>query len=147
MQAKDFADFHEPALEADEIRHSLLLYIIAHLRSEEGNGIRAWTLGGPGECAMRTPGYPIVLGNLSRAQCHSFAEAMSSEDYNGVMGSGHTALWFAEKAQQLGAEFSEEIPQLIRALPKIPLVPSVPGFPRQLTLNELRLFRVGPFPL
>lgn len=143
MQAKDFADFHEAALEADEIRHSLLLFIIAHLRSnKEENGVKAWTLGGPGECAMQTPGYPIVLGNLSKAQCHSFAEEMSGKDYHGVMGADDAALWFAERAQQLGAEFSEEVPQLIQALPKIPLVPSVPGFPRQLTLNEFRLFRV-----
>jgi GNAT superfamily N-acetyltransferase len=143
MQATDFADFHEPALEADEIRHSLLLHIIAHLRSQKhADGVKAWTLGGPGECAMQTPGYPIVLGNLSKAQCQRFAEALSGEDYHGVMGSGDTALWFAERAHQLGAEFSQEIPQLIQALPKIPLVPCVPGFPRQLTLNDLRLFRV-----
>ena len=142
MQPSDFAAFHEAVLEADEIRHSLLLSIIGRLRARpDQSGIKTWTLGGPGVCAAQTPGYPIVLGNLSRAECHAFAEATSEVDYPGVVGTDDTALWFAERARHLGVEFSETIPQQIQALPKICQVPSVPGFPRQLSPKDFRLFR------
>ena len=142
MQPSDFAAFHEAALEADEIRHSLLLSIIGRLRAHPHEGeIKTWTLGRPGACAAQTPGYPIVLGNLSKAECHAFAEAMSEADFPGVVGTGDTALWFAERAGQLGVEFSEEIPQQIQALLMPRQVPSVPGFPRQLSPKDFRLFR------
>ncbi len=142
MQCQDFARFHEAALEADEIRNSLLLSIIGHLRqNSQPGGIMTWTLGGPGECAMQTPGYPIVLGNLSKAQSYAFAEMIHGADYPGVVGSGDTARHFAERARQLGTVFSEEIPQYIRALRMAPQVPSVPGVARQLTLRDFKVFR------
>jgi hypothetical protein len=69
MQRLDFAAFHEAALEADEIRHSHLLSIIGRLGAHPREGeIKTWTLGGPGACSAQTPGYPIVLGNLSKAE-------------------------------------------------------------------------------
>jgi RimJ/RimL family protein N-acetyltransferase len=142
MQTLDFAAFHEAALEDDEIRHSLLLSIIGRLRAHpQQSGIKTWTLGSPGACAAQTSGYPIVLGNLSKVECHAFAEAMGKTDYPGVVGAGDTALWFAERARQLGVEFSEEIPQQIQALQMPRQVPSVPGFPRQPSPKDLRLFR------
>jgi predicted GNAT family acetyltransferase len=142
MRPSDFAALHEAALEADEIRHSLILSIIGRLRTHPHEGkIKTWTLGSPGACAAQTPGYPIVLGNLSKAECHAFAEAMSEADYPGVVGTGDTALWFAERARQLGVEFSEEIPQQIQAQRAPRQVPSVPGFPRQLSPKDFRLFR------
>jgi RimJ/RimL family protein N-acetyltransferase len=142
MQPSDFAVFHEAALEADEIRNSLLLSIIGRLRTQGRQGeIKTWTLGGPGTCAAQTPGYPIVLGNLSRAECHSFAEAMGKSDYPGVLGAGDTALWFVERARELGVEFSAIIPQQIQALRMPPQAPSVPGFRRQLSPEDFPLFR------
>jgi len=106
MQPSDFAVFHEAALEADEIRNSLLLSIIGRLRTHRRQcEIKTWTLGGPGTCAAQAPGYPIVLGNLSRAECHTFAEAMGKSDYPGVVGADDTALWFVERARELGVEF------------------------------------------
>ncbi len=142
MQPSDFASFHEATLEADEIRHSLLLSVIGRLRGHSHEGeIKTWTLGGPGACAAQTPGYPIILGNLSKAECHAFAEALNQEHYPGVVGTDDTALWFAERARQLGVEFPEQIPQQIRALRMICQVPCVPGFPRQLSPKDFRLFR------
>ncbi len=142
MQTSDFDAFHEAALEADEIRHSLLLSIMGRLRAHpQQSGIKTWTLGSPGACAAQTPGYPIVLGNLSKVECHAFAEAMGKTDYPGVVGTGDTALWFAESARQLGVEFIEKIPQDIQALRMPCQVPSVPGFPRQLLAKDFRLFR------
>jgi len=142
MQPSDFAAFHEAALEADEIRHSLLLSIIGRLRTHPNQGeIKTWTLGSPGACAAQTPGYPLVLGDLSRAECHAFAEMMSEADYPGVVGNGDTALWFAESARQLGVEFREQVPQEIKALWMPRQVPSAPGFPRQLSPKDFGLFR------
>jgi hypothetical protein len=81
MPPSDFAVFHEAALEADEIRNSLLLSIIGHLRTHRRQGeIKTWTLGGPRTCAAQTLGHPIALGDLSRAECHAFAEAMGKSD-------------------------------------------------------------------
>jgi predicted GNAT family acetyltransferase len=90
---------------------------------------------------VQTPGYPIVLGNLSKAECYAFAEAMSEADFPGVVGAGDTALWFAERAHHLGVEFIEKIPQEIQALWMPRQVPSVPGFPRQPSPKDFRLFR------
>jgi len=142
MQPLDFVGFHEAALESDEIRHSLLLSIIGRLRAQPApSGIQAWTLGDPGACAAQTPGFPIVLGNLSEAQCRAFADSMNGADYPGVVGSDDTALWFAHRARELDAEFADEIPQEIQTLSTPPLVPSVAGFPRQLSPKDFRLFR------
>ena len=142
MQPSDFAVFHETALEADEIRNSLLLSIIGRLRTHRRQGeIKTWTLGGPGTCAAQTLGHPIALGNLSRAECHAFAEAMGKSDYPGVVGADDTALWFVERACALGVEFSASIPQQIQALRTPPQAPSVPGSPRQLSPKDFPLFR------
>ena len=142
MQPSDFAAFHEATLEADEIKHSLLLSIIARLRAQQSqSGIKTWTLGGPGHCAAQTPGYPIVLGDLSKEECHALAEAIAGASYRGVVGPGDTARWFAEKAQQRGVAFDEAIPQQIQALWTPRQVPSAPGVPRQLLPKDFRLFR------
>ena len=142
MRSSDFAVFHEGALEADEIRNSLLLSIIGRLRAQRRQGeIKTWTLGGPGICAAQTPGYPIVLGNLSRAECHAFAEAMGKSDFPGVVGADDTALWFVERARELGVEFSASIPQEIQALRMPPQAPSASGSPRQLSLEDFGLLR------
>jgi RimJ/RimL family protein N-acetyltransferase len=66
---------------------------------------------------------------------------MSEADFPGVVGNGDTALWFAERAHQLGVEFIEKIPQDIQALRMPCQVPSVPGFPRQPSPKDFGLFR------
>jgi RimJ/RimL family protein N-acetyltransferase len=142
-QRHAFVALHKPAFEADEIRHSLLLSIVDRWRNDEGgpSGIRAWTFGKAGECAMQTPGYPIVLGNLSAEQCRTFAEAMNGDDFPGVVGPGESALRFAETAEQLGASFAEKKYQLILLLTEAPQVPGVPGAPRRLSSADFALFR------
>jgi predicted GNAT family acetyltransferase len=142
MQQLDFSDFHRPALEADEVRHGLLLSILDRLQGAPGQcGIRAWTLGKPGECAVQTPGYPIVLGNLSPAQCRAFAEAMIGEDYPGVVGVDEAAPAFAKRAEELGARLTEKSQQQILAIAAAPQVPSAPGWPRLANPADFELFR------
>lgn len=140
MLREEFATFHRHALEADEIRHGLLLSVIDHLHEREG-AIRTWTLGGPGECAVQTPGYPIILGNLTKAQCSAFADKMQGDDYAGVIGAEDAPLHFIERAEELGVEFSEKLEQHIQALTVAPQVPSTPGRPRQVSMADFNLFR------
>ena len=142
MDALEFAAFHEAALECDEIRNNILLSILARLRTlPEGSGIKFWTLGGPGACAAQTPGYPVVLGNLAKVECQKLAEMLNGTDYPGVVGADETALWFAGRARECGAEFTGEVPQDICALHKTCLVPSVPGFPRRPSPKDFPLFK------
>lgn len=142
MHAAEFAAFHESALECDEIRNNILLAIIARLRAlPKDSGIKFWTLGGPGACAAQTPGYPVVLGDLTKVECQKLAEILSDADYPGVVGADETALWFTERARQCGAEFAEGIQQDIWALHKTCLVPGVPGFPRRPSPKDFPLFK------
>ncbi|MBJ7533413.1 GNAT family N-acetyltransferase [Rhodomicrobium vannielii ATCC 17100] len=142
MNPIDFADFHQAALEVDAVRHNLPLSIIERLRTQgEAGGIKYWTLGHPGACALQTPGYPLLLCNLSRDECRTFADLAVGLDFADVVGTGDTALQFAERAREHGIVFDEEIPQAILSLDQEPAAPSVEGFSRLLTTQDLPLFR------
>jgi ribosomal protein S18 acetylase RimI-like enzyme len=121
---------HRPALERDEVRHNVLLSILDRMAADERSNIRRWTLGAPGACAVQTPGFPVVLGELSHAQCHALAEQTRDLDYPGVVGPEHTATWFADRAAALGIAFLEPIPQQIHALSDPPHYPGAPGHAR-----------------
>jgi RimJ/RimL family protein N-acetyltransferase len=140
MNLAQFYDTHAPALELDEARHNLILGVTAPALSKP-DGFGYWTLGAPGECAVQYPGRPLLLGALSRAQCHSFAELTKELDYPGVVGSGETALWFMERARELGLSFHGQIPQRIHTLTSDPIAPSVPGFARQICWNDFDVFQ------
>jgi predicted GNAT family acetyltransferase len=139
MQLAEFTSYHTPALEADEARHNLVLGIFARARMKP-EGIRFWNLGAPGACAIKTPGYPLVLGALSKPQSFSCAERTQELFYPGVVGSGETAVWFIERAQELGISFTEKIPQRIEALTCDADAPIVPGFARQAALDDFETF-------
>ncbi len=140
MELADFYNTHAPALETDEARHNLILGVTARALQDR-EGFRFWTLGAPGECAVQCPGRPLLLGALSRVQCHSFAELTKELDYPGVVGSGETAHWFMERARELGLSFAGQIPQRIQALTADPIAPSVPGFARQICLDDFGVFQ------
>jgi ribosomal protein S18 acetylase RimI-like enzyme len=139
MELTDFISYHAHAIEADEARHNLILGIFARARTNP-EGILSWSLGAPGACAVKTPGYPIVLGALSRPQSFSCAERTQDLVYPGVVGSGETALWFVERAQELGISFAEKIPQQIQALTADPAAPGIRGFARQAGLDDFEVF-------
>jgi RimJ/RimL family protein N-acetyltransferase len=140
MRPEDFVALHRPALEADEVRHNLLLAILDRLEAENPPPLRWWPLGPAGAAAAQTLGFPIVLGELNEAQCHAFAETTRELDYPGVVGPDRTALWFAERAMQLGLRFAEPIPQQIHALHEPPRYPGVPGFARTVQTADEALF-------
>jgi len=138
MQASEFAEYHRPALEANEVRHNVILALMDQLTV--GGELRHWTLGAPGQCAMQSPGWPIVLGEPEEAQCHVLAEAADLIDYPGVVGPDMTARWFAERATALGVRFLEPIPQQIHALAEAPNYPGAAGAARIVGNEDSSLF-------
>jgi RimJ/RimL family protein N-acetyltransferase len=140
MHPREFAVYHLPALERDEARHNLIVAVLGRLSGESPPELQWWSLGAPGQCAIKAPGYPIVLGDLNVAQCHAFAEATRSLDYPAVVGADETPRWFVERARELGVTFLEPIPQQIQVLRDKPVYPDVPGHARQLAAADTPLF-------
>jgi len=140
MQAHDFVEYHRPALERDEAKHNLILAILGRLAADDPPGLRRWNLGGPGACALQVPPYAIVLGDVGAAHCHALAEATHDYDFPGVVGPDETASWFARRAVELGASFSDPIPQQIHALDEKPRYPDAPGHARPIGAADAALF-------
>ena len=140
MQTLDFIEYHQPALERDEVRHNLILAILGRLALDHAPSLRRWALGAPGACAVQTPGYPIVLGELTPAQCRALADETRDLDYPGVVGPDQTAQWFAERAIERGLAFLEPIPQQIHVLRNNPSFPGAPGQARVIGPADLEVF-------
>jgi hypothetical protein len=136
----DFLEHHRPALERDEVRHNVILANLGRLALDHPPALLQWTLGAPGACAVQTPEYPIVLGELTPAQCRALADETRALDYPGVVGPDRTALWFAERAIELGLTFLEPIPQQIHVLRDKPNYPGVPGHARVIGPTDVELF-------
>src|SRR5215470_4003143 len=132
MQPREFATYHLPGLERDEAKHSLIVTALGRLAGENPPEMLWWSLG--------EPGYPILLGELTAAQCRALAEATLTLDYQGVVGADDTARWFVEHATELGLAFMEPIPQQILALRDKPAYPGAPGHARVVGADDAPLF-------
>ena len=140
MQPREFAAYHLPALERDEAKHNLIVAVLGRLASENPPELQWWSLGEPGQCAIKAPAYPIVLGDANAAQCHGLAETTRSLDYPAVVGADETARWFVERATELGVTFLAPIPQQIQVLRDKPIYPGVPGQARPVGAADTPLF-------
>ena len=140
MQPREFAAYHLPALERDEAKHNLIVAVLGRLASEKLPELQWWSLGEPGQCAIKAPGYPIVLGDVNAAQCRALAETTRSLDYPAVVGADETASWFVERATELGITFLDPIPQQILELRDQPVFPGVPGQARPVGAADTPLF-------
>jgi ribosomal protein S18 acetylase RimI-like enzyme len=136
MEFAEFVEFHSPHLERDEVRNNLLLGIFSRPPSE---GLRFWTLGGPGACAVHNPNRAIVLGDLNRDQCRRLAEQVAHDSFRGVVGCDDTATWFVERATELGQKFGDPIPHQIHELRKSPVYPHAPGHSRVAGASDFSL--------
>jgi predicted GNAT family acetyltransferase len=136
MTALEFCNLHIPALARDEVRHNVMLAALYAVADGKRMDIATWSLGKPGECATMMTGKPLVLADLSEAQCHWLAEATAGLDYPGVVGPDDTSLWFARRASELGLGFEEPIRQCIHSLAKPPKYPGAPGCGRRATLDD-----------
>ena len=72
MNAQEFARYHLPALETDEVRYNVQIAVLSAALAGP-TSLEYWTLGGPGHCATRSPGHGILLGALDRAECEALA--------------------------------------------------------------------------
>lgn len=141
MDFVEFVDFHRPALERDEARNNMALGNIAWLL-EKGPpyDVKYWTFGAPGECAMQQPGArPIVLGALDETQCRFLASQFAGTFFNGVVGAGQTAIWFADRAAAEGSRFHEPMPQRILAITEPPAYPGISGEARLVSPSDTDL--------
>lgn len=124
-----FVGLHRPALEGDEVRYGLMLASLARSSSAD---FRYWSLGAPGACAVQWLPYPnLVLGRLTEQDAHRLAEQTAGLSYTGVVGSDSAPVWFAERAQQLGIQFSERVPMRILAVQGTPDRPAIRGQARR----------------
>jgi RimJ/RimL family protein N-acetyltransferase len=141
MLLRDFAEYHRPALERDEVRYNLILGLLDRLLAAEQKELRLWTLGAPGECAMQTsPQNAIILGALKAEQCYALAEETLALSYQGVVGVDQTASLFVERATERGVKFAAPMPQLIQALRDRPIYPDIGGSARLAGPADVELF-------
>jgi ribosomal protein S18 acetylase RimI-like enzyme len=140
MQPREFADYHLPALERDEVRHNLIVAVLGRLTGENPPELLWWSLGGPGQCAIKAPGYPILLGDVNSTQCRELAETTRSLDYPAVVGADETASWFVERATELGITFLDPIPQQLQVLREKPVYPGASGHARLVGAADTPLF-------
>ncbi len=120
-------DDHIEALEADEARHNLILWLLQMAKRDGEARVSIFELGDPGACAVRIGPHNIVLGDLSETQCRRLAVETRSHDYPGVVGQEVTAQWFADAARDVGTRFGEPVPQRIYALDHAPQATSADG--------------------
>lgn len=140
MTLSEFAAVHEAALERNAARHIMMLGLLALVRKNSRPlGVKAWSLGLPGQCAMMWPERPLLLGDLDETQCRTLAEAMVEIPYAGVVGPDHTAHWFSQRAAELGARFIAPMPQRMHSLTERPRYPCATGHARQATIGDTDL--------
>lgn len=131
-----FTTFHRPALELEPAKHSLILSMFS-----DPSTMTCWDLGEPGECAVMSPGRPILLADLSQQQCHWVAELTSPITYAGVIGPKLTTSWFIGRAQELGLQFVEIEKMLIWSIDGAPHYPGSSGHSRVATTEDLPLLQ------
>lgn len=132
-----FVDIHLAALEAHEARHNRMLDVLLRTGPQPREGFLTWTLGGPGQCAIRISSKgPLIIGDADEDQCRELAEQTLALDYQSVEGPGQTATWFSQCAGELGLTFADPSQQRIHALSGRPAYPSGPGNSRLATPEE-----------
>jgi RimJ/RimL family protein N-acetyltransferase len=136
----EFRVLHEPALARDEVKHGLILNILAQAGGGGAVELLHWTLGDPSQCAVKMGRHSIVLGALEETQSRRLAELTSQIDYPGVIGLDLTAQWFADRAVELGRQFLDPEPQQIHALTDAPRYPAAAGFARPVKAEDSAMF-------
>jgi RimJ/RimL family protein N-acetyltransferase len=136
--AGDFCARHVVALERNEARHMMMLGVLCGSDIELAR-VQFWTLGGPGKCAIIRPNGIIILGDFDARQSRTFAEQLSNVPYKGVVGPDESALRFVERANALGVEFFDPMPQRIHSLAEAPKYPGAPGRARCATMEDVEL--------
>ncbi len=130
------SDYHQPALEVNEVKHNLILGLLGRPSNSE---LRLWSLDTPGACAIQSPGRAIILGALTREQCRRLADETTELDFAGVVGSDDTAQWFVDRATDLGQTFLGPVPLEIQMLNAHPRYPGTEGEVREVGQEDAAL--------
>jgi GNAT superfamily N-acetyltransferase len=141
MELSEFIAFHAPALEANPARHNLILGLLERFKEKPDHNFLLWTLGGPGACALKTPGTlrGILLGDLNEAQARELAVTTAGLDYPSVHGEDEAPRWFVAEAERLGLHFDDGEHLRILALSRPPTRPDVPGMARPVAPEDADL--------
>jgi RimJ/RimL family protein N-acetyltransferase len=140
MNLAEFIAMHEPALEANEVRHNLMLGLLDSARRGRFPDLRTWSLGSPGACAIQTSAdRGILLGELDRPPSRALAEDLQHVNYPGVAGTDRAPGWFVERAIELGARFEEPLAQRVHAIGDPPIYPACPGEARPVMESDIDL--------
>ena len=139
MGPADFCAYHEPALASETVKHGLLLGILARVGDQRPVAFSHWTLGEPGQCAVKVGHQSIALGALDETQCRKLADITNQLDYPGVVGPGLTAKWFTDRAIELGARFLDPVPQQIHSLSDQPRYSGASGCARRVNPEDAPL--------
>ena len=106
----EFRAYHAPALELYEVMHGLILNALAYMDRTKSVKTLCWTLGGPGECAIKMGHHSIVLGALDEDQCRRLADLTAASDYPGVIGPDLTAKWFRDHSRPFFCAAQQNLP-------------------------------------
>jgi hypothetical protein len=139
MGSTSFCTYHEPELASDAVKHGLLVYILARAGEQSRPVFLHWTLGEPGQCAVKVGHHSIVLGALDEMQCRKLADITNQLDYPGVLGPDLTAKWFTDRAIDIGVRFLDPVPQQIHALSDQPRYPGASGYARPVKAEDAPL--------
>jgi RimJ/RimL family protein N-acetyltransferase len=140
MGPRDLYKYHEPALASEQVKHGLLIYLLGLLGEPRSGDFLHWSLGEPGQCAVKMAHHSIVLGALDETQCRKLADITNQLDYPGVIGPDLTARWFANRAMELGVRFLDPISQQIYSLSDKPRYPGASGYARPIKAEDAPLF-------
>ena len=139
MQLAEFKAYHELALELHEVKHGLILNALGQMGDKKSAEVSYWTLGRPGECAIKMGRHSIVLAALDEGQCRKLASLTAHTDYPGVIGPDLTARWFTDRARELGLRFLEPQMQQIYSISDKPRYPGARGHARPVTIGDAAL--------
>jgi hypothetical protein len=84
MTLDEFIALHTPALERDEVKHNVMLAILTQAARNHPADFKYWTVGAPGQCAVKSARRAILIGDLDKTRCQKLAELTSDLDYPGA---------------------------------------------------------------
>src|SRR5258708_19330690 len=99
--ARRFRDYHERPLAAEEVKYGLILRILGQLDADRPAAFLHWTLGGPGQCAVKMALHSIVLGALDETQSRQLPGLTAEVNFPAALGPASPANRFASQATPL----------------------------------------------
>lgn len=139
MELAAFASRHLPALKGDEIAFTVQIAVIEAAVKNPTEGLAFWSLGEPGQMAIKTPGRNILLGPIGESGSQQLATLTKDIPYPGVMGPRTAARQFVTAATAQGAAFSQAVEMRVHSLTVAPRYPGANGVPRLVEASDTAL--------